>query len=68
MEQICNEELSEIIEMALSDHVRFEDIKSQYGLNESQVKKLMRQNLKTGSYKTWRSRVRKFGSRREFYK
>ena len=68
MKALNENQLSEVIEMALSDHVRFADIHSQYGLSESQVKVLMRDNLKTGSYKAWRVRVRKFASRREFYK
>ena len=40
---------SEIIEMALSDHASFENIKEVHGLRESEVKALMRQNLKAGS-------------------
>ena len=62
------EEVSEVIEMALSDHVLFAHIKQQYGLSEKQVKRLMRDTLKTGSYRAWRKRVNEFGSRREFYK
>jgi uncharacterized protein (TIGR03643 family) len=62
------EEVSEVIEMALSDHVSFAHIKQQYGLSEKQVKRLMRDTLKTGSYRAWRKRVNEFGSRREFYK
>lgn len=54
--------------MALSDHVSFADIQAEYGLREKQVKALMRENLKAGSYKTWRKRVRDFGTRRETYK
>ena len=61
-------ELSEIVQMALSDHVSFEDIRSQYGLVEKDVVKLMRENLKQGSYRAWRKRVKTFGERREFYK
>ena len=53
-------EKSEIIEMALSDHVSFKQIKNLYGMNEKDVKKLMRDNLKEGSYKAWRKRVRSF--------
>lgn len=60
--------LSEIIEMALSDHASFEQIKSLHGLNQDEVKALMRQNLQTGSYRAWRRRVRQFSDRREFYK
>ena len=61
-------EKSEIIEMALSDHVSFKQIKSLYGIGEKDVKKIMRQNLKEGSYKAWRKRVRVFSDRRETYK
>ena len=54
--------------MALSDHVSFRDIEREYGLAEKQVKALMRDNLRSGSYKAWRKRVRDFGDRRETYK
>ena len=60
--------LSEIIEMALSDHISFEMIRAQHGLGPDQVKSLMRANLKPGSYRAWRKRVRAFGDRREVYK
>lgn len=59
---------SAIIEMALSDHVRFAQIEQQYGLAEKAVKALMRDNLKPSSYRNWRKRVRDFGDRREHYK
>lgn len=62
------EHISEIVQMALSDHVSFADIKQEYGLAEKQVKALMRDNLRTGSYKAWRKRVRNFGTRRGVYK
>lgn len=61
-------EISEIIEMALSDHVSFNQIQKQHGLREDEVKKIMKTNLKAGSYKAWRKRVREFSSRREHYK
>lgn len=60
--------ISEIVQMALSDHVSFADIEREYGLGEKQVKALMRDTLKTGSYQTWRKRVRTFGDRRAHYK
>ena len=60
--------ISEIIEMALSDHVSFVNIKSQHNLSEKEVKLLMRRELKVGSYKAWRKRINQMGSRREFYK
>ena len=68
IERLKHYEISEIIEMALSDHTSFAQIKIQYGLSDEQVKQLMRENLKPNSYKNWRTRVRKFGDRRENYK
>ena len=61
-------DVSEIIQMALSDHVAFDDIYMQFGLNENAVKKIMRNNLKFSSYKAWRKRVSVFAKRRQFYK
>ena len=66
--QLDQYDISEIIQMALSDHVAFDDIYRQFGLKETDVKKLMRKNLKLASYKTWRKRVQSFAKRREFYK
>ena len=60
--------ISEIIEMALSDHVSFEAIQALHGLSADQVKALMRSNLKAGSYRAWRKRVRDFSDRRDHYK
>ncbi|MGY8845717.1 MAG: TIGR03643 family protein [Gammaproteobacteria bacterium] len=65
---LTESEISEVIEMALSDHVSFENIKKLYGLREKDVKTLMRTNLKAGSYKAWRKRVRDFSERRQHYK
>ena len=61
-------QISEIIEMALSDHVSFTTISKQHGVSPDQIKAIMRSNLKPGSYKAWRKRVRDFGDRREHYK
>ena len=61
-------DIHEIIEMALSDHTSFRQIEALYGLKESDVKRLMRQNLKLGSYQAWRRRVRIFSDRRAHYK
>ena len=60
--------VSEIIQMALSDHVSFTNIQAEYGINDKQVKTLMRDTLTSGSYRAWRKRVRDFGDRRETYK
>ena len=61
-------DLGTIIEMALSDQTSFSSIELQYGLKQDQVKELMRKNLKKGSYRSWRKRVKSFSDRREFYK
>ncbi len=60
--------ISEIIAMALSDHDTFHMIRDQHGLSPDDVKVLMRDNLKPGSYRAWRKRVRRFSDRREAYK
>ena len=61
-------DISEIIEMALSDHTAFSHIRQLYGLEDKQVKALMRKHLKPASYRVWRKRVHDFGTRREHYK
>ncbi len=61
-------EVSEIVEMALSDHVSFAAIKAQHNVSPDEVKAIMRQQLKLGSYRAWRKRIRDFGDRREWYK
>ena len=51
MKKFSESEKSEIIELALSDHASFENIKTIYCIGEKDVKKLMRKNLKAHSYK-----------------
>jgi len=46
-----------IIEMAWEDRTPFEAIKYQYKLSEQDVIRLMRSELKSGSFKLWRERV-----------
>ena len=60
--------LSEIVEMALSDSASFASIAALHGLSADEVRKVMRQTLKPGSYRAWRKRVRTFSDRRETYK
>ena len=48
----------DVIGMAWSDRISFEEIKKKTGLNEKEVIKIMRQNLKRKSYLLWRKRVR----------
>ncbi|MEM6726890.1 MAG: TIGR03643 family protein [Pseudomonadota bacterium] len=68
IQNLSEENRSGIIEMALSDHVSFADIRVEYGLTENEVKALMRQSLKPGSYRAWRKRVRKMSDQRATYK
>lgn len=50
-------DISRVIEMAWEDRTPFEAIFREYGLNESAVIRLMRQELKSSSFKLWRQRV-----------
>ena len=50
-------DLDRIIEMAWEDRTPFEAILLQFGINEGDVIKLMRNNLKSSSFKLWRKRV-----------
>ncbi|MFD2166122.1 TIGR03643 family protein [Thalassotalea euphylliae] len=54
---LSSEDQSRIIEMAWEDRTPFEAIENLYGLNESQVIRLMRQQLKSKTFKNWRARV-----------
>lgn len=65
---LTDHHISDIVQMALSDHVSFADIEREYGLGEPKVKALMRARLKPASYRAWRMRVRTFGDRRAQYK
>jgi uncharacterized protein (TIGR03643 family) len=49
--------IDRIIEMAWEDRTPFEAINYQFGLNERDVKALMKKQLKFSSYKLWRIRV-----------
>ena len=48
----------DVIGMAWADRISFEEIKKKTGLNEKEVIKIMRTNLKRKSYLLWRKRVR----------
>ena len=49
----------DLIRMALSDKVSFEEIYKKYGLTEKEVKVIMKTHLKLSSYINWRKRVQK---------
>ena len=46
-----------VIWAAWADRITFEEIKEKSGKNESEVIKIMRKNLKPGSFRLWRKRV-----------
>ncbi len=48
----------DVIGMAWSDNISFEEIKKKTGLSENEVISIMRKNLKKSSYILWRKRVR----------
>ncbi|MGL4995206.1 MAG: TIGR03643 family protein [Deefgea sp.] len=55
--QFSPADLSRIIEMAWEDRTSFEAIEQLYGLNQPQLIRLMRRELKTSSFKLWRART-----------
>jgi len=52
------EDINRIIEMAWEDRTPFEAIEYQFGIKESDVRKIMRSNLKRRSFELWRERVK----------
>jgi len=52
-----NIDIDRIIEMCWEDRTPFEAIEYQFGLKEEDAINIMRQNLKSKSFKVWRKRV-----------
>ena len=67
---LSESDISRIIEMAWEDRTTFDAIQAQFGINEQEVIKIMRNNLKLSSFKLWRKRVSgrntKHQAKREF--
>lgn len=57
MKRLSPADTSRVIEMAWEDRTPFEAIEALYGLNEAAVIRLMRRQLKPGSFRLWRARV-----------
>ena len=51
-------EIDRVIQMAWEDHTPFEAIMFQFGLRESDVVALMRQEMKPSGFRMWRERMR----------
>ena len=57
LERLSKFDIDRIIQMAWEDRTPFEAIRNQFGLNDSQVKKILKNSLKLSSYVLWRKRV-----------
>ncbi|MCU0422555.1 MAG: TIGR03643 family protein [Bacteroidia bacterium] len=68
MSQLNAQEIDRIIEMAWEDRTPFEAIKYQFGLSESEVVNLMRNQLKPSSWRLWRKRVNQGVSQKHLHK
>jgi uncharacterized protein (TIGR03643 family) len=51
------ENLDKIIQLAWHDKTSFDEIKRKFNISEDNVIKIMRANLKPGSFRLWRKRV-----------
>ncbi len=56
-QQYTEEFINTIIRKAWADEISFDRIKKDHGLSEAEVIKIMRTNLKAGSFRLWRKRV-----------
>ena len=50
-------EISDIIELAWGDQTDFSHITNIYNIDEGEVKKIMKKNIKRKSYEIWRKRI-----------
>ena len=55
--KLTDSDIDRIIEMAWEDRTPFDAILAQFGLPESEVIKLMRNEMKSSSFRRWRARV-----------
>ena len=55
--KLSQEQISDIISLALSDDVSFDNIKKMYDINSDEIKRVMKDNVSFGSYKRWRETV-----------
>lgn len=55
--EFTERELDRIIEMAWEDRTPFEAIEFQFGVDESEVIKIMQREIKPSSFRMWRKRV-----------
>jgi uncharacterized protein (TIGR03643 family) len=56
-DELSQEDIFRIVEMAWQDRTHFDSIALQFGLSENQIKNLMRRAITPKAYKRWRARV-----------
>ena len=54
---LSDDQMDRIVAMAWEDRTPFEAIFAQFGLRENEVRALMRNRMKSSSFKMWRERV-----------
>jgi uncharacterized protein (TIGR03643 family) len=57
IKNLSDAEANAVVRMAWEDRTTFDQIKERTGLSEAEVIKLMRRELKPGSFRLWRKRV-----------
>ena len=57
IKNLSDAEANAVVRMAWEDRTTFDQIKKRTGLSEAEVIKLMRRELKPGSFRLWRKRV-----------
>jgi uncharacterized protein (TIGR03643 family) len=57
--KFSDSQISDIIQMAWDDQTDFSHITKIYNIDEGEVKKIMKKNIKNKSYKIWRERIYK---------
>ncbi|MDZ4838796.1 MAG: TIGR03643 family protein [Bacteroidota bacterium] len=67
-DELSEEDIDRIIEMAWEDRTPFEAIKMQFGQSEPNVIALMRRELKRQSFNRWRKRVNSGDSQKHLHK
>ncbi|MGB3780406.1 MAG: TIGR03643 family protein [Tunicatimonas sp.] len=63
--ELSERDTNRIIEMAWEDRTPFDAIEAQFGLPESEVIVLMRQQMKPSSWRMWRARVQGRGTKHQ---
>ena len=58
MNNLSEQEIDRVIEMAWEDRTPFDAIELQYNLKENEVRQLMRKYMKHSSFVMWRKRVK----------